>query len=422
MGTDGPGSRRRRALSRLAIDITPLRESADYRRLWAGNAVSFLGTQITFVAIPFQVFDLTGSTLAVGLLGLCELVPLVALSLLGGAVADRVDRRALLIGTDAALAATSVLLAINARLEHPQLWLIYSLASLSAALFAFGLPALRSTTPLLLPTHQLAAAAALQSVYGNLGFILGPLLSGVLIDYLGLVATYGVDAATYVVSFLAVLMVAPIPPPVSDEQDRGSVLDGLRFLRGRRVLQGSFYVDLIAMIFGMPKALFPALAAVHFKGGPSTLGLLYAAPAMGALAAAATSGWAGGMRKQGIAVYSAVIAWGTALVVFGLSGSLWLALAALAVAGAADMISGIFRTAILQASAPQHMQGRLSGIELMVVASGPSLGDLEAGAVAALTSLRFSIVSGGLGCLAAVAVMALVLPQFARYDARDPTP
>jgi MFS family permease len=407
----------RKRWSRIAIDLRPLRTSRDFRLLWIGTAISFLGTQITFVAIPFQVYELTESSLAVGVVGLCELIPLVTLSLLGGAVADRMDRRALLIRTDSALAVTSALLALNAALGSPQLWAIYALAATSAALFAFGLPALRSTAPLLLPAPLLPAAAALHSMHGSLGFILGPLIAGVLIQTLSLEWTYALDATTYVFSLLLVLAVAPIPPLPVDASERPSMLDGLRFLRGRPVLQGSFYVDLIAMVFGMPKALFPALAVMRFGGGPSVLGLLYAAPAVGSLLSAVTSGWAGGVRRQGLAVYIAVVAWGAALIVFGFSNSLSLGLAALAAAGAADMISGVFRTAILQASAPDHMQGRLSGVELMVVASGPALGDLEAGAVAAFTGLRFSVVSGGFACIAGVAVMALLLPKFARYRA-----
>jgi MFS family permease len=410
-----PNAAPRKGLGRLVVDMRPLRVSRDFRRLWMGAAVSFLGTQITFVAVPFQVYRLTRSTLAVGLVGLCELVPLLVLSLLGGAVADRTDRRSLLIRTDSALAVTSGLLAVNASLPTPRLWAVYLLAGASSALFAFGLPALRSAAPLLLPTDLLPSAAALQSIHGSLGFILGPLLAGALIESLSLGSAYSVDAVTYAFSLALVAVVAPIPPVGGEPSERPSVLDGLRFLRGRPVLQGSFYVDIVAMVFGMPRALFPAIATVRFGGGPGVLGLLYAAPAVGSLLAAASSGWAANVTRQGLAVYAAVVAWGVALITFGVADELWFGLTALAAAGAADMVSGVFRTAILQASTPNHMQGRLSGVELLVVASGPALGDLEAGAVAAVTSLRFSVVSGGLGCIAGVAVLALMLPQLARY-------
>jgi MFS family permease len=411
--------RRRR---RVVLDVAPLQTSRDWRLLWIGSTVSFVGTHITFVAVPFQVFDLTGSAFAVGLLGLCELAPLLALSLVGGAVADAVDRRRLLLVTDSAMAATSALLVVNALVADPQVWALYALTSVWAGLYALGSPALRSATPILLSREQFSAAAALQSVGGNVGFVLGPLIGGVLIEAVGLAGTYGIDVATYLASLLAVRAVSPIPPPRTDDDERVSVLDGIRFLRGRPVLQGSFVVDLVAMIFGMPRALFPAVTAHRFGGSAGILGLLYAGPAIGSLVVAAFSGWASRVRRHGRAVYVAVIVWGAAIALFGVSNALWLALVALVVAGAADMVSGIFRTAILQASAPQAMQGRLSGLELFVVASGPSLGDLEAGALAAMTSLRFSIVLGGLGCIAGVAVMAMLLPQFARYDAQTPTP
>jgi hypothetical protein len=413
------GSRR----TGLFLDITPLRTSRDFRHLWLGSTVSFLGTQITFVAVPFQVFDLTRSAFAVGLLGLCELVPLLALSLVGGAIADAVDRRRLLLWTDSAMAATSVVLAVNALASRPQLWMLYVLTSVWAGLYAIGSPALRSSTPLLIQRDQLPAAAALQSVGGNAGFVIGPLIGGILIETVGLAGTYGIDVVSYAVSLLAVRAVKPIPPvPREEGEGRVSVLAGIRFLRGRPVLQGSFIVDLIAMIFGMPRALFPALAAQRYGGGAGLLGVLYAAPAVGSLMAAALSGWTGRVRRQGLVVYAAVVAWGVSLVIFGLAEGLVVGVIALAAAGAADMVSGIFRTAILQTAAPQEMQGRLSGVELFVVASGPSVGDLEAGALASLTSLRFSIVFGGVGCVVGVAAMALLLPQFARYDARAPTP
>jgi Transmembrane secretion effector len=277
--------------------------------------------------------------------------------------------------------------------------------------------------PLLIQRDQLPAAAALQSVGGNAGFVVGPLIGGVLIEIVGLAGTYGIDVASYAVSLLAVRAVKPIPPvPREEGESRVSVLDGIRFVRRRPVLQGSFIVDLIAMIFGMPRALFPALAAQRYGGGAGLLGVLYAAPAVGSLMAVALSGWTGRVRSQGLVVYAAVVAWGVSLVVFGLAEGLIVGVIALAIAGAADMVSGIFRTAILQTAAPQEMQGRLSGVELLVVASGSSVGDLEAGALASLTSLRFSIIFGGVGCVVGVAVMALLLPQFARYDARAPTP
>jgi MFS family permease len=406
-------------LRSLALDLTPLKESRDFRLLWAGSVVSFIGSGLTFVAIPFQVFELTDSTLAVGLLGVAELVPLLLLSLLGGALADRVDRRRLLLATEGLGALASVGLALNARSDDPQLWLIYLLTTAIAVLYALGSPAFRSATPLLIRRELLPAAAALEGVSQNLSSVVGPALAGVLIGTIGLTGTYVVDAASFLFILGCIFLIRPIPPR-REEEDSGSVLEGLRFLKGRPVLQGSFIVDIIAMVFGMPNALFPAIARGF--GGPAVLGLLYAAPSGGALLASLTSGWTGKVRRQGLATYLAVIAWGLSLVLFGFANALWLAVVALALAGAADMISAIFRHTILQTAAPPHLVGRLSGLELSVVASGPALGDLEAGALAALTSVRFSVVGGGIACVVGVGIMHLALPEFARYDAEHPTP
>lgn len=404
------------------MDVTPLRTSRDYRLLWLGSGISFIGTQLTFVAIPFQVYKITGSTLAVGITALFELIPLLSLSLVGGAIADAVERRKLLLITDSLLAMNSVILALHAASDSPRVWILYALASADAGLYALGSPALRSATPRLLPPEQLPAAAALTGAVQNLGAIAGPMLAGTLIAVIGLPWTFGIDVFSYLASIVCVYLIAPIPPvPDADRVSARSILDGIRFLKGRKVLQGSFVVDINAMVFGMPTALFPAFALQRFGGGPAVVGLLYAAPSAGALLASLVSGWTGRVRKQGLAVYIAVILWGGSLAAFGLSGSLPLAVFFLAVAGGADAVSAIFRHTILQTVAPKHMLGRLSGLELAVVASGPSLGDLEAGAVASLTSLGFAVVSGGFLCIAGVGVMALLMPEFARYDARDPT-
>lgn len=405
------------------MDLTPLKTSRDYRLLWLGSGISFIGTQLTFVAIPFQVYKITGSTLAVGITALFELIPLLFLSLVGGAIADAVERRKLLLITDSLLAMNSLILALHAASDSPRVWILYALAAADAGLYALGSPGLRSATPRLLPPEQLPAAAALTGAVQNLGAIAGPMLAGTLIAVIGLPWTFGIDVFSYLASIVCVYLIAPIPPvPDADRVSARSILDGVRFLKGRKVLQGSFVVDINAMVFGMPTALFPAFALQRFGGGPEVVGLLYAAPSAGALLASLVSGWTGRVRKQGLTIYVAVIFWGGSLAAFGLSGSLPLAVFFLAVAGGADEVSAIFRDTILQTVAPKHMLGRLSGLELAVVASGPSLGNLEAGAVASLTSLGFAVVSGGFLCIAGVGVMALLMPEFARYDARDPTP
>ena len=409
----------RERIRTVAMDLGPLRESRDYRLIWIGSSISYLGSWMTFVAIPFQVFEITGSTLAVGLLGLCDLVPLLVLSLFGGALADAFDRRRLLLITELTAVVVSAGLALNASVSDPQLWVLYAGTFSISALYALGSPAQRSSAPLLLRKEQIPAAAALSGASHNFSSMLGPAIGGILIGAAGLSTTYLVDAATFLIAVACIVRIKPLPPREGASGiGKSSILEGLRFLKGKPVLQGSFLVDINAMVFGMPYALFPAVASS--LGGPGVLGLLFAAPPAGAFLASLTSGWTNRIRRHGLAVYISVIGWGGALVLFGLSDSLWPALTFLAIAGAADMISAVFRTTILQMSAPPEMLGRLSGLELSVVASGPSLGDLEAGALAALTSVRFSIVSGGLACIAGVGVMAVLLPAFHRYEAPAP--
>jgi MFS family permease len=404
------------------MDLSPLRESRELRLLYLGNLVSSFGNEVTYVVVAFEVFQLTHSTLAVGLLGLCYLIPLLLLSLIGGAIADTMDRRILLLTTEAVGMVTPVALALNAALDSPLLWPLYVFSLLSATVYALGSPGFRSAIPRLVPQEKIPAAAALGFITYNVGAIAGPAIAGIGIAAVGLTATYGFDVVTFVVSLVTAFLLHPIPPDA--DQDRvsiGAILDAFRFLKGKQVLQGSFVVDLNATIFGMPNALFPAVAA-RLGGGASVVGLLYAAPSVGSLLTSLTSGWTSHIRKQGLAVYGGVIAWGASLVLFGLAGTLWLSVAALCLAGAADTVSGIFRVAIMQTATPPQMMGRLEGLSLMVVATGPSLGDVEAGALASLTTVPFSIVFGGIACMIGVGVMAWRMPEFARYEQRHPLP
>ncbi len=408
-------------VKRISIDTSPLRASKDYRRLWFGSVVSYMGSGLTQVAIPFQVYDITGSPAAVGLLGLVELFPLLVLSIVGGAIADAVDRRKMLLITETLMALCTLGLALNASLAEPHLWLIYVLTGGLTSMFALGIPAFRSLTPLLIEKDQLAAASALSGASRTFSSMAGPAVAGVLIGSFGLTTTYLLDAGTFAATLLAIALLRPVPrQPEADKFSFRSVLEGLRFLKGRPVLKGSFIVDLIAMIFGVPVALFPAVA--EGLGGPEVLGLLYAAPSAGALLATLISGWTSRAVRHGMIVYVAVCGWGASLIVFGLSDTVWLSLVALAFAGGSDAISAIFRNTILQTATPPHMLGRMSGVEMAVVTSGPSLGDIEAGLLAAMTSVRTSIVTGGIAVLAGVAVMAVALPEFGRYDSKDPTP
>ena len=415
--------RMRRAVRGIALDVSPLRDNPAYRRLWWGEAVSFVGSQMTSVALALQVYEITGSSFAVGLLGLFALVPLVGLGLFGGAVADAVDRRRLLVQTQVGLAASSLVLTAQAAAGLDQVWLLYLLMASVNGFLALNTPARRAVTPRLLPAAQLPAAGALSQVLWNFGMVVGPLIAGVLIGTVGYSWVYAVDSVSFVFAIAAVLALPPMPPEGGGTRAGvASVVDGLRYLRSRQVLLMTFLVDLNAMVFGMPRALFPALAATRFGGGSSVTGLLYAAPAVGALVGAVCGGWFGRIRRQGLAVLVAVAAWGAAIALFGLTRTLWLACVLLALAGAADMVSAVFRTTILQVATPDAMQGRLNGVFIVVVAGGPRLGDLEAGAVASLISPQFSVVSGGLVCIAGVVLLAALVPSFARYDAEHPTP
>jgi MFS family permease len=417
--TDRPG--RLAFLRGLTIDLTPLRQSRDFRRLWFGNAISLLGSMLTTVAIPYQVYQLTGSTLAVGLLGIAALVPLLSISFLGGAIADAVDRRALLIVSDIGLAGISGLLVANAALEHPRLWALYGAEALGTAFYAIQRPAMDALVPRLVGEDQIAPAAAVQGIYGSFGHVGGPALGGILIASAGLTATYAVDVVTFAASLVAALLLPKMPPLAAVARPGlSAIAEGFRFVRQKPELKGIFAVDTVAMVFGMPSALFPAYGA-HFGGGARTVGFLYAAPYAGALLATLLSGWVTRARRQGLGVCIAASAWGAAIVGFGFAPSLWPALIFLAIAGGADDWSAILRSTILLTVTPDSMRGRLSGIELAQVASAPTLGNVEAGALASLTSLRFSVVSGGLACIAGCWLFVAAVPALLRYDSQRAT-
>ena len=421
-----PGRLRKLASTALA-DITPLRTSAHFRRIWFGQSVSSIGQQMTALAISVQVYALTKSTFATGLVGLCSLVPLVVFGLYGGAIADTMDRRRLGLFGATGLAILSTGLAVQAFLGVRQVGVLYAVVALQAVCFALNAPARASMVPRLVPAEQLPAANALSTVSMNLGLTVGPMLGGLLIGVWSYQAAYLVDAVAFGASLYAMWRLPSMRPetaaqPGGARPPRTSVLDGLRFLRDRPNLRMSFLADLAAMVFGMPRALFPALAAVLYHGNAGTVGLLAAAPAVGALLGALFSGWVSRINRHGVAVIFAVLVWGFSIAGFGLSRHLWLGLPLLAIAGAADTVSMIFRNTIMQAAAPDGMRGRLQGVFTVVVAGGPRLGDFESGTVAQLTTPTFSAVSGGIACVAAMLVLVLRYPSFARYDSRSPTP
>jgi MFS family permease len=406
---------------RLHVDTRPLRRR-DFRNLWLGQMVSTIGANIAMVAVPFQVYALTHSTALVGLLGLASLVPLLVVPLVGGAFADALDRRSVVLVTETGLALVALLFVANALLPSPQVWALFVLQALSIGVYSFGRPALGSLAPRLVPDDELAAANSLFSVYNSLAAVAGPAVGGLIIATAGVPWTFAIDAATYSASLVVIWLLPRLPPLEEVERPSlGAIVDGFRFLRGRQALIGIFAIDTNAMVFGMPSALFPAIALHNLHGNASTVGYLYAAPYAGALACSLLSGWCSHVRRMGLGITIMACLWGGAIAGFGLQSSLWPALVLLAVAGGADFYSAVLRSTMLLRSTPDHLRGRLLGIEFMQVASAPSLGDLEAGLLASLTSLRFSVVSGGLACIAGCIVTALALPRFLRYDAGSHT-
>jgi MFS family permease len=403
----------------VVADVTPLRVSPAYRRLWLGLGVSNIGQQMTAVAVAWQVYVITRSSFMVGLIGGFALVPLVVFGLYGGAIADVVDRRLLMLWTAVGQALLSSVLLVQALLGLESVWLLYLVIALQSGLFAVNNPARASAIPRLIGLELLPAANALQQVTWNLGFTLGPLLGGVLIATVGLGAAYGLDLLSFTAALYAVLRLPAIRPEGASGRRAGfaSVLEGLRFLRGKTDVLMTFLVDIVAMVFGMPRALFPAVAGIFYGGGAGVAGALASAPAIGAVVGALCSGGLGRVRRQGLAVLIAVTVWGASIAVFGLVPILWFGLLMLAVAGAADMVSAVFRSTILQSATPDALRGRLQGVFVVVVAGGPRLGDVESGTVASLWSERVSIVSGGLLCILGVVVLAMLFPSFARYTA-----
>nr|WP_245712974.1 MFS transporter [Micromonospora nigra] len=406
-------------LRRVALDVSPLRTSRDYRLVFSAAGVSGFGSFITYVTVPYQVYHLTGDPLLVGLIGVCELLPLLVMSFVGGALADFLDRRLLVFGGEIGLALLCGVLLVNSLGSQPQLWLLYVVAALTAALDGLRRPALEGMTPRLVVPDQIPAASALNSLRMQITQLAGPALAGVLIASVDLVWVYAVDLATFVVSLLCLAyMRAMPPPPAADRPSLRSVATGLRYARSRPELLGTYLVDINAMFFGMPQALYPFMA--ERMGGPAVLGLLYAAPAVGSMAATLSSGWTARVHRHGLMVVFAAGAWGLGIIGFGLVTNLWWALFFLAFAGAADMVSGLFRMTIWNQTIPDHLRGRLAGIEMLSYSTGPLLGQLRSGLMARTPlGIQGSIVSGGVLCVVGTVALAAALPAFLRYDARD---
>lgn len=403
-------------LSGLAMDLGPLRQSRDFRLLYAGFLGALIGTLMTGVAVAVQVYDLTGSSLHIGLVSLARALPMVAGVLVGGVLADRMDRRTLMIATRLPLTLVAGALAANALAPEPQLWLIYAATATTGLLAGLGGPAMLAAIPALAGTGRLAAAGALLSGSTQLAALIGPAVGGALIAGPGLAACYAVDAAGFLVFTAALFFVRPLPAPADGgasgkgvRRAFGSLADGFRFVRRHRLVLGLLLVDAAAMVFTMPQALYPALADERFGGGAAVVGLLYAAPACGALVGAATSGWTA--RAGGHALIGAVLLWGAALTGFGAGSWLPLALVLLVLAGFGDLISETLRSALLQHGTPDELRGRVSGLWMAQATVSPALGNAAVGFLAELTSAGTAVTIGGLVCVGATVVVAGAFPS-----------
>ncbi|WP_460523878.1 MFS transporter [Flindersiella endophytica] len=413
----------RRKLAALRLDITPLKTSRDFRLLWSAGTVFYLGAMVAYVALPYQLYDLTKSNFAVGALGLVQLIPLIVAGLYGGVLADRLDRRLVMVYTGVAQFVLAGALLANALLEHPSVWAIYVIGGLYSIASSLQRPSREALIPRTVRHDELPAAVTLASFGVQVGMLTGPAVGGLLIAQAGLPWAYAVVVIGYAIATGLLALLRPYAPTEQADEGNGplatlrSIGDGLTYAVRRKDLLGTYVVDLVAMLMAMPTVLWPAFAqdVLH---QPTTLGLMYSAGTVGSLLATATSGWTNRVHHHGRAVVLAAAAWGASIVVAGLSPSVWLALFALLLAGAFDLISGVFRSIIWNQTIPDERRGRLAGIEMLSYSIGPLGGEARAGLVADATSVRASIVSGGVLCVAGVALVAAWLRDFWTYDAR----
>ena len=403
-------------MAKFAVDISPLKKYRDYRNFWASGLVSYLGSMITYVAMPLHLKQITGSYLAVGILGIIEIVPLIIFGLYGGVLADSVDRKKMVWATEAgALLVVSSLLA-NSLLPNPTTIVIYLAAALFAVVDGLQRPSMGAILPRLVGHDDLASASNLNSLRFQFGIIVGPTLGGIIFSTFNISVGYGFDLATYLVSLFFLARVRNIPASKEAEKPSFKALwDGVRYAFSRQDLLATYVIDLAAMFFAMPNALFPFW--VDHVNAPWALGLFYSAGMVGALAITLTSGWTKDYRFHGRAIIWAAIGWGAAIALSGLTHSLILVLLCLAAAGASDHISALFRGVIWNQTIPDHLRGRLAGIEMLSYSIGPLAGQLRAASVAAATSLSFSVTSGGVICVVVVAILAILMPDFRKYDA-----
>ncbi|GAA4775624.1 MFS transporter [Citricoccus nitrophenolicus] len=438
-------------MPRLLADLTPLKVSPAYRRLWIGNSLSAIGTQLTLVAVSLEVFHLTGSSLAVGMLGLFALVPLVVAGLYGGAVADHVDRRKLALGSSSVLWLTTLLIAAHAWLGIESVWVLYGLVAVHSGASGINQPTRGAIIPALVGTKLLPAANALNMMTFSVAMMIGPLFAGALVASVGYAWTYSVDVVTFLAALYAVWRLPSLPPqrdPAASESGGGrrragwrSVVEGFTFLSSRPNLRMTFLADIVAMATAFPRALLPAIGAVLggtvLGGGEAAVGILLAAMALGAFLTGLFSGPLTRIVRHGVAVYVSILGWGLAVTGFGVvvllasravdAGAdpapyLWPAAACLALAGCADSVSGVFRNTILQSATPDHLRGRLQGVFIVVVAGGPRVGEMLTGGAAELLTEPVTLIAGGALCVLGVSALMRWQPGFLRYDARHPVP
>ena len=398
----------------MFIDISPLRISRDYRLLFFGQLISTFGTAISLVVVPVQVYQLTGSTLLVGFLSASEFVLILLLAFVGGAYADFIDKRKMLRLTEVGQTLVTALLVFNATLAAPHVWLLFVCAALHAGLAALQRPSFESLLQKIVPLELMASVSALNAIRWNVTTIIGPSIAGIIVARYGASFAYSLDLLTFSASLAAVFLIRAVPAPTQIEErpTLQSVAEGLQYAWRRKDILGTYLIDMNAMFFGMPTALFPAMAA---NFGAGTVGFFYAAPSVGALVATLTSGWAKKVNRHGLFVAVAAALWGVAMIFFGLAQNLYLALFFLALAGGFDMISAVFRMTIWSQTIPHYLRGRLAGLEMISYTSGPKLGDAEAGIVATLFSVRTSIVSGGILCVVGTGIISLLIPEFIKY-------
>lgn len=399
----------------MLINLKPLFKYRDYRLLFLGQLVSWFGNMLTYVALPYQIFHLTHSSLAVGNVGLVQLIPLLVTSLWGGALADKLDRRKLLLNTEVGLILTSGLLLWNSTLSHPHLWVIYFSAALASGLSGFHRPTIEAMTQSLVSHEDMIAVSSLATFKFSLVMIAAPALAGLMLAKWNISIVYFIDFLTYFVSFAAVFCIqSRIILEKNELSIVSSIKEGIRYAAGRQELIGTYVIDFVAMVFGMPMALFPAIA--HGFHSVVAIGWLYAAPSVGGLIATGLSGWAEKIHRHGAAVSISALIWGIAIILFGMTGNIYMAIIFLAIAGAADGLSGLFRMTMWNQTIPKNLRGRLASIEMISYMSGPLLGNAEAGIVAAGFGVTASVVSGGVMCVFSVVILTMMLPKFWKYS------